>query len=375
MEKYDVIIVGGGPAGSSCAWHLTRHGLKAAIIDKSTFPRNKVCAGWITPAVIDSLQIDVEDYAKHNVLQPISSFITGIIGGNSTKAVYPSPVSYGIRRCEFDDYLLQRSGATTRLGEKIQSLEHLPDGWRVNDKYQAPLLIGAGGHFCPVVRHLGAKLGQTEAIIAAQEVEFPMTDEQLAQCGVAAETPELFFCRDLKGYGWVFRKQNYLNIGLGRQDNRKLTSHIEEFVQWLKAENKIPASLPNKFLGHAYLLYGEINRPLVEEQTMIIGDAAGLAYAQSGEGIRPAIESALIAADTILKAAGNYHEENLQPYVTQLEARLGKRRIRSGNTQESFFSEHILPAVGRIALTNHWFAKNIVVDRWFLHRHQAALQY
>lgn len=374
MEKYDVIIVGGGPAGSSCAWHLTRHGLKTAIIDKSTFPRNKVCAGWITPAVVDSLQIDVSDYAKNNVFQPITSFITGIIGGGSTKTDYPAPVSYGIRRCEFDDYLLQRSGATTLLGEKIHTLEHQPDGWQVNGKYQAPLLIGAGGHFCPVVRQLGAKLGQTEAVIAAQEIEFPMNDEQMAQCGVAAETPELFFCRDLKGYGWVFRKQNYLNVGLGRQDNRKLSSHIEEFVQWLKAENKIPKDLPDKFLGHAYLLYGENNRPLVDDQVMIIGDAAGLAYAQSGEGIRPAIESALIAADTIVKAGGDYGKENLQPYAVQLEERLGKRKLRNAN-EEGFVSEYLLPPLGRMALTNHWFAKNIVIDRWFLHRHQAALQY
>ncbi|MGD8886688.1 MAG: FAD-dependent oxidoreductase, partial [Gammaproteobacteria bacterium] len=128
MDKYDVIIVGGGPAGSSCAWHLTRNGLKTAIIDKSTFPRNKVCAGWITPEVVQSLQIDLDDYAKDNILQPISSFITGIIGGSYTKSSYASPVSYGIRRCEFDDYLLQRSGATTILGEKIKSLENTGDG-------------------------------------------------------------------------------------------------------------------------------------------------------------------------------------------------------------------------------------------------------
>ena len=225
-----------------------------------------------------------------------------------------------------------------------------------------------------MVRQLGAKLGQTEAVIAAQEIEFPMNDEQMAQCGVAAETPELFFCRDLKGYGWVFRKQNYLNVGLGRQDNRKLSSHIEEFVQWLKAENKIPKDLPDKFLGHAYLLYGENNRPLVDDQVMIIGDAAGLAYAQSGEGIRPAIESALIAADTIVKAGGDYGKENLQPYAVQLEERLGKRKLRNAN-EEGFVSEYVLPPLGRMALTNHWFAKNIVIDRWFLHRHQAALQY
>jgi geranylgeranyl reductase family protein len=375
MEKYDVIIVGGGPAGSSCAWHLTRHGLKTAIIDKSTFPRNKVCAGWITPEVVQTLQIDLEDYAKTNVLQPITAFVTGIIGGNYTKSDYASTVSYGIRRCEFDDYLLRRSGATTILGEKIKSLEKHDDCWQVNGQYSAPLLIGAGGHFCPVVRHMGAKLGQKEAVISAQEIEFSMSDEQLAQCNARGDTPELFFCQDLKGYGWVFRKQNYLNIGLGRQDNRKLNSHIEEFVRWLKTENRIPQDIPEKFLGHAYLLYGENNRPLLDDNVMIIGDAAGLAYAQSGEGIRPAIESALIAADTVVNAAGDYRKDNLQSYVTQLEARLGKRKLRTDNGEDSGLWDYFMPKLGRIAIANHWFAKNIVIDRWFLHRHVAALQY
>jgi flavin-dependent dehydrogenase len=202
-----------------------------------------------------------------------------------------------------------------------------------------------------------------------------MTGEQLVQCNAAGDTPELFFCRDLKGYGWVFRKQNYLNIGLGRQDNHKLNAHIAEFVRWLKTENKIPQDIPEKMLGHAYLLYGDNHRPLLDDNVMIIGDAAGLAYAQSGEGIRPAIESALIAADTVVNAAGNYRKENLQPYAAQLEARLGKRKLRTGDAEDSALWDFFMPKLGRVAIANRWFAKNVVIDRWFLHRHVAALQY
>jgi len=51
--NYDVLIVGAGPAGASCAWRLKRAGLSVALVDKSRFPRDKVCAGWITPAVVD----------------------------------------------------------------------------------------------------------------------------------------------------------------------------------------------------------------------------------------------------------------------------------------------------------------------------------
>ena len=68
----DVLIVGGGPAGSTLAWSLRDAGLDIAILDKAEFPRQKVCAGWVTPAVMQELSIDLDDYADGRVLQPIS---------------------------------------------------------------------------------------------------------------------------------------------------------------------------------------------------------------------------------------------------------------------------------------------------------------
>ena len=79
MDACDVLIVGGGPAGSSCAWKLRNSGLRVAILDRQTFPRDKVCGGWITPAVLDELEIDATEYARGRVLQPITGFKTGCI--------------------------------------------------------------------------------------------------------------------------------------------------------------------------------------------------------------------------------------------------------------------------------------------------------
>ena len=110
-DTCDVLIVGGGPAGSTCARTLRRAGLDVIIMDKSVFPRDKVCAGWITPQVVEEVDLDVDDYRQGRVFQPISSFITGM-GEQANAAVnYDTIVSYGIRRCEFDHYLLERSGA------------------------------------------------------------------------------------------------------------------------------------------------------------------------------------------------------------------------------------------------------------------------
>ena len=197
METCDVLIVGGGPAGSTLAWKLKQAGLDVAILDKKTFPRDKTCAGWVTPAVVETLKLDTADYASGRVFQPIRRFITGTIGDRPVETEYGEIVSYGIRRFEFDDYLLKRCGARLILGEAFKSLKHEGDAWVVNGKVRAPLVIGAGGHFCPVARFLGANLGSDERIIAAQEIEFEMSDAQRAACRVGEDRPELYFCVDL----------------------------------------------------------------------------------------------------------------------------------------------------------------------------------
>ena len=102
MDTCDVLIVGGGPAGSSCAWALRDSGLDVLVLDRATFPRNKLCGGWITPLVLDELSIDPRDYAPGRILQPIYGLRLNAIGGPQVEVRGDQIVSYGIRRCEFD---------------------------------------------------------------------------------------------------------------------------------------------------------------------------------------------------------------------------------------------------------------------------------
>ena len=234
MLYTEVLIIGGGPAGSTLAKALVQAGKQVVIMDKARFPRDKVCAGWVTPAVMQELEIDPAIYARDHVLQPIHGFRTGQLGQHQLQSDFPGePVSYGIRRIEFDNYLLQRCGAELQLGQALKSMQLQADGWLVNESVRADLVVGAGGHFCPVARSIGAKK-PSETAVAAQEIEFKMDSQQLADCQVAGELPELFFTPDLKGYGWLFRKGDYLNIGLGREDKHKLSGHVEQFCEYLK---------------------------------------------------------------------------------------------------------------------------------------------
>jgi flavin-dependent dehydrogenase len=132
MENWEVVIVGAGPAGSSCAWAMRESGLRVLLVDRACFPRNKVCGGWITPSVVSMLNLDLEYYERGRVLQPISGFRVGYADRPTTSVSYGSIVSYGILRCEFDDYLLRRSGAPVREGYSVESVEQTPSGWIIN---------------------------------------------------------------------------------------------------------------------------------------------------------------------------------------------------------------------------------------------------
>jgi flavin-dependent dehydrogenase len=339
------------------------------IMDKANFPRDKVCAGWITPAVVDALRLDTGDYGSQNVLQPISAFRTGLIDGPEVETRYPATVSYGIRRCELDRYLLQRSGARLLQGQALGSMERRGSGWLVNNTISTPLIIGAGGHFCPVARFLGANVGAGEPAVTAKEIEFEMTPAQRDACRVKPEMPELYFCRDLKGYGWCFRKGNHLNIGLGREGSRHLSEHLNNFCAFLKKRGRIPPDLPEGFHGHAYLLYGHAARKNLDDGVLLVGDAAGLAYPQSGEGIRPAVESALMAAATIIEARGDYRRHRLNPYASRMATHFGPASSRDAAGPS--FPRKFLAGV---LLGNKWFTRHVVLDRWFLHAHKSAMQ-
>jgi menaquinone-9 beta-reductase len=371
LDSCDVLIVGGGPAGSACARALTRAGRDVVVMDAKSFPRDKVCAGWITPQVIADVGLDVDDYRRGRTFQAITAFRTGLIGGAADlETVYDRPVSWGIRRCEFDHYLLQHSGARLRLGDAVATVRRDGARWIVNEAVAASMLVGAGGHFCPVARMLSPRTGAAPVVVA-QETEFPIAPEDAPSFTTAPSTPELYFSRDLKGYGWCFRKQEYVNVGFGSLDRRLLPQATAAFVDFLRARGRIPAAASWRWRGHAYLLAEPPARRAIEDGVLLIGDAAGLAYPQSGEGIRPAIESGLIAASAILDAGGRYGRDRLASYEAALRRRFGAslgarllaRAIPNG------LSTAIAPALFRTP----WFVRHVLIDRWFLHAHQPSL--
>ena len=333
-DSCDVLIVGGGPAGSTCAWQLMKAGFDAGDGQTGVSARQGVRGLGHAGRGGVVLQFDCAEYAQGRVMQPIRGFRIGTIGGAEAETRYDEAVSFGIRRCEFDHYLLQRSRARvwdSANRSKPWCARATPGWW--TDEIGAPLVVGAGGHFCPVSRMRGVgRSGAASPSVAAQEIEFAAAGRGARRMWHSnAEVVAFYFCTDLKGYGWCFAKGDYLNVGLGREDSHRLSEHVEQFLGWLRQRGGIPRDLPGKFNGHAYLLYPDSRRKLYDEGVLLIGDAAGLAYPRSGEGIRPEDRIRVAGGRAYSEAAGDYRSgARLAPYLDRLTQRFVRARGQLG---------------------------------------------
>jgi flavin-dependent dehydrogenase len=301
MIKTDVIIVGGGPAGSACARSLIQRGVDCLVIDQAPFPRFKPCAGWITPEVVKNIALDPVEYVDAGGDHPRSftTFTTSQIWIAGLHLKLPSN-QHAIRRFEFDDWLLRRSGAPV-YEHTVKNIARNGDEYVVDGEFSAKYLVGAGGTHCPVYR----AFFQTDdprshgALIVAQEEEF-LYEHSSTECW-------LWFRDDhLPGYAWFVPKANgIVNVGIGAKMERlkargeNLKSHWNRFTAKLEDLGLVRGH-NYKPSGHSYYLRHPLPEPY-RDHVYLVGDSASLATMDMGEGIGPAILSGECAAEAIAK--------------------------------------------------------------------------
>lgn len=293
-QEFDVLIVGGGPAGSACARELVGGGLRVAVLDRADFPRLKLCAGWITPEVLAALELAPAEY-PHGLLSfdKLMIHVKGICFPVHT-------VQHSIRRIEFDDFLLRRSGAAL-IRHAVRDISRRGDGFEVDGRFRGRWLIGAAGTRCPVYRSLfrAAHPRNDGLQVAALEHEFEY-QWQDPRCHL------WFFDHGLPGYAWYVPKAGgWLNCGLGalagrlRERGQDLHAHWARFTRMLERRGLVRGATALQAQGYSYFLRGS-SCARRDGNALLAGDSAGLATVDLGEGIGPAILSGVAAARTVL---------------------------------------------------------------------------
>lgn len=292
MHSHDVIIIGGGPAGSSAAARLKQAGTDVLVLDKEAFPRLKLCAGWITPEVLRDLGMDAKSY-PHRFLtfDKLHVHIKGL-------HLKVPCVQHSIRRFEFDAWLLERSGSAVEQ-HTVRNIRRDDDGYVIDEKYRCRYLIGAGGTRCPVYRaffrEANPRAERLQTATLEHEIEYEWQD---GDCHL------WFFENGLPGYAWYVPKQDgWLNVGLGgmaarfKHGGKDLKRHWAQFTGRL-GHTLAPGAQYHPE-GYSYYVRGRVKVVRIGN-ALITGDAAGLATRDMCEGIGPAIRSGQRAAASIL---------------------------------------------------------------------------
>jgi geranylgeranyl reductase family protein len=293
--RFEVVIVGGGPAGSAAAFTLASHGVKTCVIDRSAFPRDKLCGGLLTQRSKKIFE-RVFHAQWDNVIDSECSGISFRYHGNVLTDVLDYSALYVTKRCTFDDFLLQmasREGASLRLNRAAKTIDFqrksvtLSDGSSIFFRY----LVGADGIKSVVARSLFGSSFNPGTVGFGLEL-----DVFRANVPNFPDVPEIHIGAARWGYGWVFPKGDRATLGVGGLHNKN-ANLAERFQSFLRLRcGQIP---PGRVKGH-FLPYGDFRPVPGANDVLLAGDAAGLADSITGEGIAFAMQSGNAAALSII---------------------------------------------------------------------------
>lgn len=329
------VIIGAGPGGAATALFLAKAGISSLVIDRATFPRDKICGDALSGKVWGVLRRYDREWSnsfQQTAFQLPSWGIRFIAPGAQHidipfKKKYDSltdqPPGHIATRYDFDAWLLTACKAHPLIevqeGIHIQHIEPLLNGYRLtNDTdfaVEAPIIVGADGANSIVARKLGQQRIHSAHYAAGLRQYFS---------GVSNPAPdnfiELFFLRELlPGYFWIFPLPNgQFNVGLGlRRDIAKrrgqaLTQVFQRIIQEhpviARRFESAKALEPIRGFG---LPLGSRRISLSGNRFLLVGDAGSLIDPFTGEGIGNALESGYLAAQTIVKAIG-YKKTNAE---------------------------------------------------------------
>ncbi|AEV81341.1 drug:proton antiporter [Actinoplanes sp. SE50] len=351
----DVIVVGAGPGGSAAAYHLARHGHRVLLLEKTEFPREKVCGDGLTPRAVRQLvRMGIDTSEKAGWLQNRGLRVIG--GGVRLELDWPelaSFPSYGLvrTRLDFDDMLAERAveaGALLRTNVNVGGPVLNDEGYVIGVQakvgpekepvqFRAPLVIaadGVSGKF-PLAMGLAKRDDRPLGVAVRRYYRSAVkADDNYLESWLelrSAQDPS----RLLPGYGWIFGLgDGRVNAGLGILNSSSAfgrTNYKNMLTDWLGSTPQEwglrgEENAEGPTLGAA-LPMGFNRVPHYTRGVLLVGDSGGMVNPMNGEGIAYAMESgelaAEVAAQALARPAGPERERALRAYPTELSLRFG----------------------------------------------------
>jgi menaquinone-9 beta-reductase len=354
VSDADVIVVGAGPGGSSTAFHLARHGLNVLLLEKTEFPREKVCGDGLTPRAVKQLvKLGVDTSEKAGWLRNKGLRVIG--GGIRLELDWPDLASfpnYGLTRTrlDFDQLLATRAtdvGAVLKTNTNVTAPVLDRSGRVVGVKasgpgdepveYRAPLVIAADGVSgrLPLALGLAKREDRPLGVAVRRYYRSPLRhDDDYLESWLELRSKE-GGDKLLPGYGWIFGLgDGRVNVGLGVLNSSVAfgkTNYRTMLTEWLSTtppewQMNDEAYAEGPIQGAA-LPMGFNRVPHYTRGVLLVGDCGGMVNPFNGEGIAYAMESGELAAEIAVQAlsrpAGPDRERAFAGYPAELKARYG----------------------------------------------------
>lgn len=324
---YDVIISGAGPSGSACAYTLAKNGVKVLVLEKANLPRNKMCGGGV-PGVVFNL-MPIGDLKDDSLCVTRYGFTLG--GGKPVEGSFSRDRLYSVDRAVFDSRLaMEARNAGAELMEDACVMHAAPqqdkvtvtteDGRKFNSKY---LVAADGGHsrIATALRFFKHPMKDRIGISGFfQVVPDKQTDERFEK---RVHLDFNFFKNGVVG---VIPKGDHLWVGAYTRKKIKLyrlEKYTEKFIQKMGIKGE-----KGEFTG-IYIPHYRRDAQLQKGRVLLAGEAARLVNPLSGEGVKPAMESGIIAANTIREYLKN--GENTEVYTDRIHNRIGSELDLAGH--------------------------------------------
>lgn len=339
MIIWDLVVVGGGPAGLSAARAAARAGMRTLVVERATHPRYKTCGGGL----IGTSLAEAGDVIEVPAQDRVDRVTFTRDGRRAFTRRHGASVITMIRREEFDDRLRAAAvsaGAEVREGVAVRAVEQDPDEVRLRladgDVVRARAVIGADGSSGVTARHVGVRFRQVDLGLEL-ELPVPAVERDRWRGRVLLD-----WGRVPGSYAWVFPKGDRLTVGVisARGDGERTRAYLRDFV----ARLGLSGIAPEHDSGHLTRCRAD-DSPLRHGRVLVVGDAAGLLEPWSREGISYALRSGRLAGAAVAGGDLDAYPREVARLLTP-EMRAGHRLLDAFERRPDVFHAMLATPLG-----------------------------